>query len=478
MDKSPESLFRRIDPDYHYPTFGDDGTVDEAAPTSGKFYVKLSEHENHALWGNFRVDYTDNELAMVNRGLYGTNLHYESDATTGYGERRFVADGFAAEPGTVGSREELRGTGGSLYFLSRQDVLAGSERLTIETRDKDTGIVMGVAHLRPVIDYDIDYLQGRILLSEPLSSTVDDALLVRSGGLSGDEAWLVINYEYTPGFDDLETLSAGGQGHVWLNDAIRVGVTASSDDEDDTANTSLQAADLTLRMGAETWVKLQAGRSEGQVSNTQRSVDGGFDFIGAPPSALEDADAAAYRADVSVGFGDLFEAGRGRMNFYVQDLGAGYSAPGQTTFTDLTQYGGSVDVPVIDRIFVGAKGDVSDQDQGLKTTTGEVNFGYDVTDNISVSSGLRYEDREDRSLLVPLTQEEGERTDAIVQFSYDTRDRWRSYGFVQNTLSSDDGREENGRYGAGMSYRFNDRMVIDSEVSDGDLGSAAKVGSS
>ena len=29
MDKSPESLFRRIDPDYFYPTFGDDGTVEE-----------------------------------------------------------------------------------------------------------------------------------------------------------------------------------------------------------------------------------------------------------------------------------------------------------------------------------------------------------------------------------------------------------------------------------------------------------------
>ena len=41
LDKSPDALFRRIDPDYHYPTFGDDGTVDETAPTLGKFYVKL-----------------------------------------------------------------------------------------------------------------------------------------------------------------------------------------------------------------------------------------------------------------------------------------------------------------------------------------------------------------------------------------------------------------------------------------------------
>ena len=27
LDKSPDALFRRIDPDYHYPTYGDDGTV-------------------------------------------------------------------------------------------------------------------------------------------------------------------------------------------------------------------------------------------------------------------------------------------------------------------------------------------------------------------------------------------------------------------------------------------------------------------
>src|SRR5262249_8675362 len=41
VNKNPDSLFRRIDPDYHYPTFGDDGTVDETAPTNGKFYVRV-----------------------------------------------------------------------------------------------------------------------------------------------------------------------------------------------------------------------------------------------------------------------------------------------------------------------------------------------------------------------------------------------------------------------------------------------------
>ncbi|MFB3118716.1 MAG: flagellar motor protein MotB, partial [Myxococcota bacterium] len=134
LDKSPEHLFRRIDPDYHYPTFGDDGTVEQGAPTSGKFYVKLSKAESHALWGSFKVGYRDNELAQVERGLYGANLHYQSPETTEFGEQRLMLDGFVAEPGTVPSREEFRGTGGSLYFLRRQDILTGSERVRIETR--------------------------------------------------------------------------------------------------------------------------------------------------------------------------------------------------------------------------------------------------------------------------------------------------------------------------------------------------------
>ena len=80
--------------------------------------------------------------------------------TTSFGENKFAFDTFAAEPGTIASREEFRGTGGSLYFMRRQDIQQGSERVRIEIRDKASGIVTGVVNLRPVLDYDIDYLQG------------------------------------------------------------------------------------------------------------------------------------------------------------------------------------------------------------------------------------------------------------------------------------------------------------------------------
>jgi flagellar motor protein MotB len=475
MDKSPDALFRRLDPDYYYPTFGDDGTVEETAPTLGKFYARLSQHENHALWGNFKVSYMQNELAQVDRGLYGGNLHYQSPATTAFGEQRLVFDGFAAEPGTLPSREEFRGTGGSLYFLRRQDLLAGSERVRIEIRDKDSGLVTGVVNLRPALDYDIDYLQGRILLTEPLASTVDDRLLVRSGGLSGDEAWLVVRYEYSPGFDSIDTLSVGGQAQYWLNDSIKLGLTANSNEEGD-SDSSLNAADLTFRKSTDSWLKLQAARSEGLVSSSLRSDDGGFGFQGVDSFGFDEADAGAYRADVSVGIADYFENGKGRVTLYTQNLDAGYSAPGQTALLDTEQFGGTFSMPVTESLEVNAKADRRLQDAGLETTAQQLDVGYQLNDHWNLGAGVRNDLRKDRSPVVPLTQQEGERTDAVVQLGYDSKAAWRSYGFVQDTLSTTGEREDNGRVGLGGAYRFGERLMVEGEVSEGDLGAAGKLG--
>jgi flagellar motor protein MotB len=475
MSKTPDALFRRIDPELYYPTFGDDSIVEETAPTMGKFYVRLSHHENYALWGNFKVGYMNNELAQVDRGLYGGNLRYQSQELTSFGEQKIALDGFAAEPGTVPSRDEFRGTGGSLYFLRRQDILVGSERVRIEVRDKDSGLVTGVVNLRPVLDYDIDPLQGRILLSEPLSSTVDDRLLVRTGGLSGDEAWLVVRYEYTPGFEDIDDLAVGAQGHYWLNDFLKLGLTTSSSEEGD-SDSSLHGADVTLRKSDESWLKVQAGRSDGLSGNTLRSTDGGFEFGGIEDWTSEGSDASAYRADLSVGIADYLEGGRGRLTLYAQDLDAGYAAPGTIALTDSRFVGGTFTMPVTTRLEVTAKADRLDQAEGLETSAYELNAGYQVTEKWSVNAGVRNDSREDRSVIVPVTQEEGDRTDAVVQVAFDSQARWRSYGFVQDTVSSSGGREDNGRLGFGGAYRFSERLMVEGEASDGDLGAGGRLG--
>jgi flagellar motor protein MotB len=475
LDKSPDSLFRRIDPDYHYPTFGDDSIVEEMAPTLGKFYVRATHGDDYGMWGNFKVGYMDNELAHVDRGLYGANVHYGSESTTRFGERRAAVDGFAAEPGTTPSYDEFRGTGGSLYPLRHQDILTGSDRLRIEIRDKDSGIVTGVVNLRAGIDYDIDWIQGRVVLTEPLSSTADDNLLVRSGGLSGDEAWLVARYEFTPGFDDLDAMAVGGQGHYWFGDHVRLGLTANSNDDNGT-DSNLGAADLTVRMTPDSFFKVQGGRSEGLLSSPVRSDDGGFGFQTQDPLSFTEAEADAYRADLSIGLGDLFDGRDGRFTLYAQNRDAGYSAPGQATIKDTEQFGGTFLMPVTDRLSLGAKGDQKTEDLGLETRALELDVRYKLTDKWIFSTGVRNDRREDNSPVVPPTQEVGERTDAVAQLTFDQGISWRAYGFVQDTVASDDSREENGRFGLGGSYRPTKRFRLDAEASDGDLGVGGKLG--
>ena len=475
MDKSPESLFRRLDPDLYYPTFGDDSTVEEMAPTMGKFFVRLSQNDNYGQWGNFKIGYMNNELAQVDRGLYGANAHYQSELTTTFGDQRFAIDAFAAEPGTIGSREEFRGTGGSLYFLQRQDILSGSERVRVELRDKASGIVTGVLNLTPVLDYDIDYLQGRIVLTEPLASTADDNLLVRSNALSGDEAYLVVRYEYTPGFDQIDALSAGGQAHYWFGDYVKVGLTTNTN-EQDASDSNLNAADLTLRLAAHSWLKVQHAKSEGLVSLPQISEDGGFEFSSYDPLSFVNAAADAQRADISVASKDLFKFGNGQLTFYMQDVEAGYSAPGMTALTDTKNYGGTFTMPVADRFSVGAKVDNLVQEQGIETDVQELNLGYQVNDSWELSAGYRVDNRIDNTPVVVLTQEQGERADAILQVGFDSRTTWNAYGFFQDTVAITGNRQENARAGVGGSYRVSERLRVDAEVSDGDLGTGARLG--
>ncbi|MEJ2362737.1 MAG: OmpA family protein, partial [Gammaproteobacteria bacterium] len=330
MEKTPDALFRRIDPDYYYPTFGDDGTVEEDAPTLGKFYVKMKKEKTYGLWGNFKIAYTDTELAHVDRGLYGANLHYQPLDTTSFGEPRIQVDGFAADPGTVAGRDEFRGTDGSLYFLRRQDILEGSERVRIEVRDKDSGMVLGVKNLTPVLDYDIDYLQGRILLTQPLPATANDGMLVSGGSITGNPVYLVARYEFTPGFDNPHTLATGGRVHYWFNDYVKIGLTVNRDEEEDIEN-SLGGADLTIRKSSSSWIKHETGRTKGPGVLAMTSNNGGFNFDASNPFNDNEVEASAYRIDTSVAFKDFFKTGRGKATFYLQDHEAGYSAPGKTT---------------------------------------------------------------------------------------------------------------------------------------------------
>src|SRR5262249_23718244 len=145
---------------------------------------------------------------------------------------------------------------------------------------------------------------------------------------------------------------------------------------------------------------------------------------------------------------------------------------------DTQQYGGTFRMPVTTSLSLLAKGDQRVENQGLETRAIELNVVYRLAERWSVSTGVRNDLRKDNSPVVPLTQEQGERTDAVAQVKFDSNASWSAYSFMQRTISVSGGRKDNDRIGAGGSYRLTKRFQIDGEASDGNLGPGGKVGTS
>jgi hypothetical protein len=270
-------------------------------------------------------------------------------------------------------------------------------------------------------------------------------------------------------------VAIGGQTHYWFGDHLKLGLT-SNVNEQNGDDSSLNAADLTVRMTSDTWFKVQQATSEGLVSLPLMSTDGGFEFNAYDPTTFVNADAQADRADISVRLNDFVDFTTARLTAYTQDVEAGYSAPGLTALTDTRTWGGTFQLPMGERFSFGAKADNRVQEQGLETNATEYNLGYRFSEQWLVSAGYRQDERTDRSVIVPLTQDEGKRGDAVVQVGYESLASWNAYAFVQDTLSISGTRRENGRAGVGGSFQATDKLKIDTEISNGDLGTGGRVG--
>ncbi|MGD8594970.1 MAG: flagellar motor protein MotB, partial [Gammaproteobacteria bacterium] len=401
------------------------------------------------------------------------NANVETGSTR-FGEKRFSMNAFAAEPGTLAARDEYRGTNGSLYYLRHQDILTGSDRLRVEVRDAVSGLVVSVKNLVHGLDYDIDYIQGRILLNEPLSAFADSGLLIDSGDLSGYQTYLVARYEYTPGFDDINDVVSGGRAHYWLGDYVKFGLTAEHQQASG-SDSNLTGVDLTLRRNAGTWLRLEQARSEGLVSSSLLSNDGGYSFDEAAQVPDMNVKAGAQRIDASLRLDDVSDM-RGQMTFFHQRLDAGYSAPGLLAPTDTTTTGGTLQMQPIDASTVTFNLVSKTQKNALEQKALEVDVQSQLSEHWRINTGYRHDSRTDYSPAVPLTQEQGDRNDVAVKLSYDSRQRWSSYGFAQKTLQVSGNREDNGRVGVGGDYRTSGRFKVNGELSGGDLGPAIKLG--
>ncbi len=509
-DKDPRALLRRLDPQRHYPVYGDDSTTVEDAPTYGRFYARLESPNGEILWGNFQTQLTGSELIPYARGLYGSKVAWRSDAVTSFGERRTDITGFAADPGTVGSREEFQSTGGSLYYLRRQDVVQGSERVFVETRDRDSGLVLDRRELAPARDYDVNYLQGRLILRDAAPITANGSQFVRGTSIGGNPVYVVVNYEYSPGLDALSSFTVGGRASQWLGDHVRVGGTAYHQGEDQ-AQQDLYGGDLILRYRPGTYLKGEIARSSGAGDGTILSGSGGYDFVGVT-AAGNRADAIAIEAAA-----DLSElgTGRGRIGGYWRQRDAGFSGPGQLTGANgVDQFGGTLSLALGNATTLIGKADIIEGGYGSRAAA-EAGLAHNLGDGWFAEAGVRFDEHGNGAATAsPLLNERGGRTDGAVTVGYRSaghaavpavpegiaagapapvarpgdagaaaqadgdgdRHPWSLYAFGQATIAADGTRRSNDRVGIGGDVQLSQRTRLSGEVSDGSLGNAVRIG--
>lgn len=465
--KDPRRLLRNLDPDDFYPVFGDDSTTIDDAPTSGRFYVRLERGKNHVLWGNFKTRIDGTELARYERGLYGAKVHVESDYVTSHGQPIAEVDAFAAEPGTLPQRDELRGTGGSAYFLRRQDINQGSEQITVEVRDRITGEVIERTLLRADEDYQIDYVQGVVLLRRPLQSSGRSTGAVRQGVTGEQEVFLVAVYEYTPTLTDLDGYTYGARGQAWLTDNVRLGATGYIEDTG-FADQRLFGADIHIRLSEKSYFEFEWAQSEGNTFGIVTSTDGGFIFNPVTGNGPVNGSAEAYRAKLALDLAEITDgAFQGTVGGYYENRDAGFNAPGRYTTVGERLTGVFADVELDEDTTLLAKYDEVNRDDGSDRRELSAEVERKLDDEYTASVGVTHSDFATR---IGSNTGFGERTDVGARLTRHYDEKNKIWVFGQATVSRDDTRERNDRVGVGFETQITDKLSAEAEVSYGTQG--------
>lgn len=308
MDRERKALFRQLDEDEFYPVYGDSSTLSlDATDTQGKLYLLIEADKSYAQWGTYGTGLTGTQLANYNRTLHGGKVHWETLATTPGGEPTLLVTVFTANARQLGAHDELQGTGGTRYYLRQQDVVEGSEKLTLEIRDHITREPLERRTLVKGQDYDIDYAQGRLRFYRPVASIADGTTLATTTLLNGHPVFIVADYEFRSANPRFQEQSVGGRVSKALGDRLVVGGTYVKQEEDGT-DYELTGTDARVRLLPGTTVSAELARSTSELARQSVSTNGGLSFTTLTGANDISGNAWTVRLDSSLGATQL-EAG-------------------------------------------------------------------------------------------------------------------------------------------------------------------------
>ena len=343
-DDGSKALLSNLDPDYYYPVYGDNSTLVYDAQSQGKFYLAVNSDTINGVVGNYKLNLTDNELAAYRRTLYGGLFEYQSLSRTKYGQQKTVVRLFGAQTRQSYARDELRATGGSLYYMSQRDIIEGSEQVSIIVKDKNTGLTLSRQPQQQNIDYSIKYLGGRILFTRPISSTQQDDNIINDALLAGNPVYIEVDYEYYVAA--FEKSASGVHARQQLGDRVAIGATYV-DDKLAAGRYELQGIDGEIRIMENSRIIAEIAESSGSEGATFTSDDGGLTY--APISTgQQTGQATKIAAEIDLG---EFSGNPDRLiaGAYIKDLEPGFQARGNSSDQGKQKRGADITIRVTDK---------------------------------------------------------------------------------------------------------------------------------
>jgi hypothetical protein len=238
-----------IDPNQYYTIYADRSERRFDAASVRRLYLRLERPQFYALFGDYDTGIDEPELARYVRTMNGLKAEYRTD--------RVSATAFAADTPNRHRRDEIQGNGLSgPYALGSRDILANSERVVIEIRDRLHSDRILESHLLiRNVDYDVDYVAGTLRFREPILS--------RSSSL--DPQFIVADYE-VDGIAARE-LNAGGRV-AWRSADQRLQIAATAiHDNNGTVRSDLGGVDVRFRPTESTEIRAEVAVSDTHAAN-------------------------------------------------------------------------------------------------------------------------------------------------------------------------------------------------------------------
>lgn len=285
-----------VQPGEYYTLYADASQQGQDASSGDKLYIKIEKERFYALYGDINTGLDKTKLSRYVRNLTGAQVVFQNDL--------IELSGFASETDSSFNRDEIQGNGTSgLYQLSNKFIVANSESIRIETRDRiNNQVILNSKSLKRHLDYSLDENNGSLYFKTPIAATDN----------SFNPIYIVADYETENlnGNSSAQGHLIGGRGGVkFFNDSLSAGITLIDEDKNLRAN-QLTGLDAKLDLGNLTLsAELAQTRPRGNTNSADTTSSDSINSQNASAKRLEaklttaSAEISAYSQRVDQGFG-------------------------------------------------------------------------------------------------------------------------------------------------------------------------------